>query len=178
MTQGQQDEITANRLKIGDPMTAGQAGAISKQSAVLADRALAEAAANSRTDKTVAGGIAQQKISTGGLIQSANIAHGKDNERKDLENKAILALDAATKSGDGTAIAAAQQQLAAIRSGVTGSEYAPINMYDDMGNVIGQRLYNKKTGSVQGQSGAAAAQTFENGKVYTDANGNRAKYVD
>lgn len=144
MTQGQQDEITANRLNVGDPMSVGQAGSISKQAALLNDRAMAEAGQTQRTDKTVAGGIAQQKISTGGAIQSANIAHGESNKLKALEVKAIAALDAALQSGDGAAIAMAQQQLAAIRGGsAKGSEYAPVTVYDESGQPTRQLLYNK-----------------------------------
>lgn len=187
MTQDQQDLITGNRLKVGDPMTVGQSGAISKQAALITDRALAEAAANSRTDKTVAGATEQQRIasaasvqgqqiSSGASIEGQRIAHGEDNKRKAQELKARAALVAAIESGDGVAISKAQQQLAAFSAG-TGTEFAPLNMYDDMGNVIGQRLYNKKNGVVQGDQGGAPQQ-FESGKVYTDANGNRAKYVD
>ena len=50
-------------------------------------------------------------------------------------------------------------------------------VHDALVEPIGQRLYNKKSGVVQGDQGGAPQQ-FENGKVYTDANGNRAKYVD
>lgn len=152
ITQDQQDLITANRLNIGDPMTAGQAGAISKQSALLAGDAARNAAAIEQQRMQVDGGIAQQRISTGGAITQANIAHGETNKLKAMEAKAIAALDDALKSGDAAAIGLAQQRLAAIRGG-TGTEFAPLNIYDDMGNVIGQRLYNKKSGVVQGMGG-------------------------
>ena len=152
VTQDQQDLITGNRLKIGDPMTAGQAGAISKQAALLTGDAARNAAAIEQQKMQVEGGIAQQRISSGASIEGQRIAHGESNKLKALEVKAVAALDAALKSGDGAAIAAAQQQLAAIRGG-TGTEFAPLNIYDDMGNVIGQRLYNKKNGVVQGMGG-------------------------
>lgn len=144
VTQGRQDEITANRLNIGDPMTAGQAGAISKQAALLTDRALAEAGDTQRTGMTVEGGIAQQRISTGGAITQANIAHGEANKLKAMEAKAIAALDDAIKSGDAGAIGLAQQRLNAIRGGTAATAYAPLTVYDEAGQPSKQILYNKQ----------------------------------
>lgn len=73
MTQGRQDEITANRLKVGDPMTVGQAGAISKQAALITDRNMAETAATQRTQMTDAGATQRTGMTIQGSMSEAQL---------------------------------------------------------------------------------------------------------
>lgn len=95
VTEGQRDAITAGRMKIGDPgMTVGQAGAISKSAALLAERSMSEAGATKRTEMTTAASLNEAKLRESGLWGRHNSAI-KATEQQNKLREEMAKLDLA-----------------------------------------------------------------------------------